>query len=144
MPERTIRIQLEFNRGQLRLLLAAALVCAQAADLASESLTLTTTYPSPAGIYNQVVTTGNAGAAPMDTTLNRNAGNTVLVPPSNAMGNAGVGTSAPGAKLEVALGDVYISTPGRGLIVRSPNGAQCQRILVSNDGNLSTDAASCP
>ena len=39
---------------------------------------------------------------PADTTLNRNAGNTILVPnATNAGGRVGVGTAAPSAKLHV-------------------------------------------
>lgn len=69
----------------------------------SESLTLVTTYPAPSGVYNQLVTTGNSGATPADTILNRGAGNTLLVPATNAAGMVGVGM-APVSKLSVAGG----------------------------------------
>ncbi len=145
MPNSTLHIHLEINRAQLRWALAALLVCAQAGDLASESLTFTTTYPSPAGIYNQVVTTGNAGTAPANTTLNQNAGNSILVPAAtNPTGNVGIGIGAPGAKLEVFGGDVYVATAGKGILVKSPDGSQCQRILIDNSGNLATVSATCP
>ena len=102
------------------LLIAAAVFVVWAAAAFSESLTLTTTYPAPSGIYNQLVTTGNSGTAAADTTLNRNAGNTVLVPGSNAAGRVGIGTNAPGAKLEVA-GQIKITggSPGAGKILTS-------------------------
>lgn len=68
----------------------------------SENMTLTMTYPVPAGIYNQIITTGNSGAVAADTTLARNAGNVVLSPGTNVNGAVGIGTSAPPAsKLEV-------------------------------------------
>lgn len=67
----------------------------------SEQLTLTTSYPVPVGIYNKLITTGDSGAAPADTTFNRNAGNTILVPPTNAGGKVGIGTTTPAAKLDV-------------------------------------------
>jgi len=70
----------------------------------SEQLTLTTSYPVPSGIYNQLITTGDSGSTPANTTFNRNAGNTILVPPTNASGNVGIGTAAPAAKLSVAGG----------------------------------------
>ncbi|MFA6096467.1 MAG: hypothetical protein WC788_02460 [Candidatus Paceibacterota bacterium] len=45
--------------------------------------------------------------------------------------------------LITADGDVSISTLGKGLIMRSPDGA-CHRLTVSNAGALSTVAAVCP
>lgn len=69
----------------------------------SEQLTLTTSYPVPSGIYNQLITTGDSGTAPADTTLNRNAGNTILVPATNASGKVGIGM-VPVNKLDVAGG----------------------------------------
>lgn len=70
---------------------------------------MTATYPIPAGVYNQIVTTGDSGTTPANTTLNRNRGNTILVPPSNASGNATVGGSMgigryPASRLSVAGG----------------------------------------
>jgi hypothetical protein len=141
---RTLTIRIELSRGQLRSFLALALLCLAAADTASESLTLTTTYPAPFGVYNQIITTGGPSGAASDTTLNRNGGNAVLVPPSNPAGMVGVGTAAPNAKLEVAEGDLYISSAGQGLVVKSPSGNLCRRILVSDDGNISTVAVACP
>jgi len=71
--------------------------------LSAESLTVTTTYPAPSAIYNQVTTTGESDT---DTTLNRDGGNTVLVPAStNPGGNVGIGTNTPAKKLDVR-GDV--------------------------------------
>lgn len=87
------------------------LVLALGRRLWSEALTLVTSYPAPSGIYNQIITTGNSGAAPADTTLNRNAGNTILVPPTNAVGKVGIGTTTPTKKLDVA-GDIQ-ATLGR-------------------------------
>lgn len=77
------------------ILLAGVLAVAWGSVALSEQLTLTTSYPVPSGIYNQLITTGNSGAAAADTTFNRNAGNTILVPPTNASGNVGIGTSNP-------------------------------------------------
>lgn len=96
-PDVVIRI----DRKGLVLVAALVLVGAGAGLLWSESLTLVTTYPSPSGIYNQLVTTGNSGTVPADTTLNRNAGNTLLVPATNPGGMVGIGM-APVNKFDVA------------------------------------------
>jgi parallel beta-helix repeat protein len=58
-------------------------------------------------------------------------------------GNVGIGTTAPGAKLQVTGGDVYVTTIGTGLILKSPNGS-CFRLTVSDSGALSTAAVTCP
>lgn len=97
-----IVVQCSVDRRAGTLILAAVAVGAFAIRLSSETLTLATTYPAPVGVYNQIVTTGNAGTVPADTTLARSAGNVVLAPSTNANGRVGVGTSAPLAKLDVA------------------------------------------
>ena len=99
LPEVVIRI----DRKSLVLVTAFVLVGASAGVLWSETLTIATTYPSPSGIYNFLVTTGNAAATAADTVLNRNAGNTILVPATNAGGKVGVGMT-PVNKLDVAGG----------------------------------------
>ena len=83
------------------ILLAGVLAVVLGGFALSEQLTLTTSYPVPSGIYNQLITTGNSGAVPADTTFNRSAGNTILVPPTNASGKVGIGTTNPGQKLDV-------------------------------------------
>lgn len=58
----------------LFLTLAAAICFAASHELGSETLTLTTTYPSPVGIYARLITTGGTSARPVNTILNRDAG----------------------------------------------------------------------
>ena len=60
-----------------------------------------------------------------------------------ANGNVGIGTNAPKAKVEVANGDVYLTDPTKGIILKSPNG-NCWRITVDNTGNLVRTQITCP
>jgi hypothetical protein len=114
-PDIVIRI----DRKGLVLVAALVLIAAAAGLLWSESLTLVTTYPSPSGIYNQIVTTGNSGTVPANTVLNRNAGNTILVPSTNASGYVGIGTTSPASKLDVK-GDINATGTVRASAVQNP------------------------
>jgi hypothetical protein len=62
----------------------------------------------------------------------------------NTAGNVGIGATNPTAKVEVAGGDAYTSTAGKGLIVKSPNGSICKRIGIDNNGNIVADSVTCP
>lgn len=101
MARGKIVVRITVDRKAAGVILAAVAVGALAMRLSSETLTLQTTYPSPVGVYNQLVTTGNAGSQPADTTLARNAGNVILTGAANANGKVGVGVAAPLAKLDV-------------------------------------------
>lgn len=101
MKRKTIVVRIAVDRRAAGVILAAVAVGALALRLSSETLTMTTTYPAPVGVYNQIVTTGNSGTVAADTTLARNAGNVVLVPATNPSGRVGVGVNAPLAKLDV-------------------------------------------
>jgi len=61
----------------------------------------------------------------------------------NAAGNIGIGTKEPGAKLEVASGDIYISDIKKGIIMKSPDG-NCWRGKVDNSGKLVFNKITCP
>lgn len=102
VKDNQIVVSFSIDRRAGALILAAVAVGAFAIRLSSETLVLSTTYPAPVGVYNQIVTTGNAGTVPADTTLARSAGNVLLAPATNAGGRVGVGTSSPQAKLDVA------------------------------------------
>jgi hypothetical protein len=69
------------------------LLCLPVLVLADESFTITTYYPSPYGSYNELTTYSNTYLA-------------------TTSGNVGIGTTGPGAKLEVSGGDVRVSTQG--------------------------------
>ncbi|MDE2142060.1 MAG: hypothetical protein KGJ84_06585 [Elusimicrobia bacterium] len=101
MKRKTIVVRIAVDRRAAGVILAAVAVGALAMRLSSETLTMTTTYPAPVGVYNQIVTTGNSGSVPADTTLARNAGNVLLAPVTNPSGRVGVGVAVPAAKLDV-------------------------------------------
>lgn len=104
MKRRPNHIVIVVDRKATLVLLAAAVLLGGAGILSSQQLTMTATYPIPAGVYNQIVTTGDSGTVPANTTLNRNRGNTILVPPTNAAGKVGIGTATPASRLSVAGG----------------------------------------
>lgn len=58
-------------------------------------------------------------------------------------GNVGLGTSLPNSKLEISNGDVFLNTPNKGVIMKSPDG-QCWRLSVNNNGTANFTALSCP
>lgn len=125
MNRTTRTIKLVIERKPALLLSALVIILIVAGRLASQQLTVTATYPIPAGVYNQIVTTGNSGTTPADTTLNRNAGNTFLVPPTNPNGKVGIGTTVPYWPLSVAGAGSFVSpnmgTSG-GVIIRDAAG----------------------
>lgn len=75
-------IRITIGLREAKCLMAAAVILAVPLWLSSESLTLSTTYPSPAGIYKKLISTG-------DTILGRDTGSVVI------------GAAAPTAKLTV-------------------------------------------
>lgn len=101
MKRRPSSITIVVDRRAALLVAAVAVVGGAALLATSETLTLSTTYPAPVGVYNQIVTTGDAGTVPASTVLARNAGHVLLAPPTNAEGNVGVGAAVPLVKLDV-------------------------------------------
>ena len=93
MDQRTIRLNFDlsfvYGPRTFRAPLAAILLLAAVGDLNSESVTLSTYYPAPSGVYTQMITTGA-------TWLARDGG------------NVGIGTLTPGQKLSV-VGNAYVS-----------------------------------
>lgn len=52
-------------------------------------------------------------------------------------------TSYPASKLNIANGDVYLSTAQKGIIMKSPDG-NCWKTTVSTTGTLETQSLPCP
>lgn len=82
MAEIKLRFDITFSRRLVAWSGAAAMMLCVVPELDSESVTLSTYYPAPSGVYTQMITTGN-------TFLSRDGGNT------------GVGITAPIAKMHI-------------------------------------------
>jgi hypothetical protein len=82
MSEIVIRFDVRVGKKLLTAALVPALMLAGVPELGSESVTLSTYYPAPSGVYTNMITTSN-------TYLARDGG------------NLGVGTSSPSSKLHV-------------------------------------------
>ena len=87
MTEIKIRFDLTFSRRFMTTLSAVAIMLCAVPELDSESVTLSTYYPAPSGVYTQMITTGN-------TYLARDGG------------FVGFGTAAPVYKIDV-VGDIH-------------------------------------
>ena len=60
MPNLNVRFSVDFSARVVRLVLIGAMLLASASQLASESVSLTTYYPAPSGVYTQLIATSNS------------------------------------------------------------------------------------
>lgn len=100
MTDITVRFHVTFNRRFLTAAAALSMMLCAVPELDSESVTLSTYYPAPSGVYTNMITTGN----------------TYLARDGGAGTRVGIGTTAPNAKLHV-VGDVqmdHVTFPGVG------------------------------
>src|SRR4051812_12852564 len=106
MAEIRLKFDLSFSRRFLMAAGAAAMMLCAAPELDSESVTISTYYPAPSGVYTNMITTAN-------TFLARDGG------------VVGVGTAAPQAaqdgrpvsldvRQNVVTDDVYLKAPNTG------------------------------
>ena len=107
MKEIKLRFDVSFSRRFLRCAAVGAIMLAAAPELDSESVTLSTYYPAPSGVYTRMITTDN-------TVLSRDAGGRLSIgtaaAPINATkmavmgGNVGIGTTDAASLLSVVGG----------------------------------------
>ncbi len=135
MNKHTIRLELSFGARSLRVLLTAAMVFSVATEVASESVSLTTYYPAPSGVYTQLIGTSNtylardAGYLDVGTNVAPSAGTKMAV----MNGNVGIGMTNPLWPLSVAGAGSFVSPhvgSTGGVIIRDapgdPNAAYLQ------------------
>ena len=120
MPELNIRVEIPVTRRMIRGAMAALLLGAPAGELSSESVTLTTYYPAPSGVYQQLITTQNViFARDVQAVPPAAAANT---PSFLVLGSTITPTS--GTKLAIMGGPVGIKTMSPSPVVRlQVNGA---------------------
>ncbi len=102
MAEIKLRFDITFSRRFVTTTAAFAMMLCAVPELESESVTLSTYYPAPSGVYTNMITTGN-------TYLARDNGNASMV---------GIGITNPAVKLDVAqngaikVGNAFLSSGG--------------------------------
>lgn len=101
----TITFRFELSPRKARLMLATLALLAGPAELSSESVTLTTYYPAPSGVYTQMITTGNTWLARDAATAGVMVGATNALGAGDKMyvmgGEVGIGVTDPAARLHV-------------------------------------------
>ena len=130
------RLMIVFTPRMGLCLLAMALVAAIAVEVGSETLTMTTTYPSPAGIYRTIVTTGN-------TTLARDIPGTKVTvgSPTNASALNVIGSASVSGNLGVGgganiTGKSYITSSDStyGVLSLGSSSSEASLGFTNNDG----------
>lgn len=138
MEQRTIRLNFDvsfvYGPRTWRLPMVAVMLLCAVGDLNSESVTLSTYYPAPSGVYTNMITTGNTflardggagtkvgigvtnpgGKLAVSGSMSVGTAYAATVPPANSLivsGRLGVGVSNPTQSLEV-LGSLKISSVG--------------------------------
>ncbi len=139
MEQRTIRLNFDlsfvYGPRTWRVPMVAVMLLAAVGELNSESVTLSTYYPAPSGVYTNMITTGN----------------TFLARDGGAGTRVGIGTIAPGAKLAVSgtmsVGAAYAATvpPADSMIVSGKIGVGMTNPTQAIDvvGNIHINAVGC-
>lgn len=58
--------------------------------------------------------------------------------------NVGIGVTAPKAKLDVRNGNIYVGSPGQGIVLKSPDGSTCKLLSIDNAGLMVLANTTCP
>ena len=90
----------------------------------------------------------NSTAIGADSTVQQS--NSMVLGSINGVANAtadtsvGIGTPAPKARLDVANGNILVSAPGQGIILKSPSGTTCKLISINDAGAMVLTTVACP
>jgi len=101
MAEIKVNVDLAFSRRFFTVMGAAVLSLWAVPQLGSESLTLSTYYPAPMGVYLSMITTGNTklGRDSSSVEIGGSAATGTRLTVMN--GNVGIGTTSPSAPLQI-------------------------------------------
>lgn len=143
MEQRTVRLNFDvsfvYGPRTWRVPIVAVMLLAAVGELNSESVTLSTYYPAPSGVYTNMITTGNTFMAR----------DPLAVAPFES--RVGIGTTAPGAKLAVSgsvsvgAGYAAVVPPANSMIVSGSLGARMVNPTQAVDvaGNVHINATGC-
>jgi hypothetical protein len=62
----------------------------------------------------------------------------------NATGGVGIGTNTPKDRLDIQGGNLLLGSPGKGIILKSPDGTVCRLLTIDNAGTLVNSLVACP
>jgi len=138
MAEVIVRFDLKFSDKAVRLAMVGAMLLAAAPELASESVSLTTYYPAPSGVYTQIIGTSNSYMA-RDTgvlDVGTSAAQSGLTKLAVIGGPAGFGTTAPTSEVTVVGGgggNVDLLVNGR---IQTGDGGGAGGVWLDNPGTM--------
>jgi hypothetical protein len=98
------------------------------------------TFGRSAGFFN---VRPDASATPPNPSLRFMTANQQRMIITNT-GDVGIGTVEPKSKVQADGGDIYVGSPGQGIILRSPDGLLCARLTLSNAGAMVSTPQACP
>jgi len=125
----------ELSGSAARVLIAAAVLVLGAGDLGSETLTLNTLYPSPLGLYYELISTGiRPPSTAVDTLLSRDGGQVAIGTNSPTTTHRLTVSNDPGAAVQASI---YNPSNGTGQVagLRFHTQSGWNVMLRTNQGN---------